>query len=177
MKRGLWWQPPTSARSPKIPTCFKIGCERRPWAGPVTSTATPLGPLSGSRSRGLAPPQPQSQPQPQPWWRPLAGGEGPLCHHRGCSFPHGHTPRDFISFPVVFQALTQETQTRANGQLKPQQNRRCSELTQSSNYLSLNKNHHKADRPQTSPAYSLFLTLPCNFTSQKQNWRPECFVY
>lgn len=127
------------------------------WAGLVSTT--PLSLLSSSLD--LAPPL--SQPQ---WWS-LIGVQ--FYHHQDCSSPHGpihpisnHFPKSLLRRFRADATVTAIPQTLALLQADTKQ------------WLSLNESHHKADRPQSGPAYSLLL---CNFISQKQNWHQEDFIY
>lgn len=144
-ERGLCWQSAPSDPQ-KSQHAFRFVVSSGAAQATVTSTVTPLGPLLSS--------------VPSP-------GGGPFCHHQHCSSHMATFPGTSSAFQPLFQVLTQETQTRANGCLKLHRNQHCSKLMQSSNYFSLNKKHCKADRSQNSPVYSLSLMLPCNFMSQK----------
>lgn len=86
-------------------------------------------------------------------------------HSQGLHPISNHFPKSLLRRFRAEATLTETPQTLALLQADTKQ------------WLSLSENHHKADRPQTSPVYSLLLTLPCNFTSQKQNWQQEHFIY
>lgn len=103
-----------------------------------------------------------------PYW-----GRGAILSSVGLQLPFLRISSYIKSLSEVF---TQEIHSRGNTDWNPTKTLALLQAD-TKQRLSLNENHRKADRPQISPVCILLLSLPCNFTSQKQNWQQEDSIY